>query len=48
MPELAERHDGFEKAKRERLAPVVEAALARRAPARRAPADAVIQAAIKA
>ncbi len=48
MPEFAERHDGLEKAKHERLAPVVEAALARRAPARRAPADAVIKAAMKA
>lgn len=48
MPEFAERHDGLEKAKRERLAPVVDAALARREPARSAPADAVIKAAMKA
>lgn len=48
MPEFAERHDGLEKAKQERLAPIVDAALARREPARSAPADAVIKAAMKA
>jgi hypothetical protein len=48
MPEFAERHDARDKAKHERLAPVVEAALARREPARRAPAEFAIKAAMKA
>ncbi len=37
MPEFAERADAVEKAKLERLAPAMEAALARREPAREAP-----------
>jgi alkanesulfonate monooxygenase SsuD/methylene tetrahydromethanopterin reductase-like flavin-dependent oxidoreductase (luciferase family) len=37
MPEFKERADAIEKAKLERLAPAMEAALARRAPAREAP-----------
>jgi alkanesulfonate monooxygenase SsuD/methylene tetrahydromethanopterin reductase-like flavin-dependent oxidoreductase (luciferase family) len=48
LPEFSARHDAHEKAKQERLAPAVEAALARRAPPREAPADAVIRAAMKA
>ncbi|HEX8804763.1 MAG TPA: LLM class flavin-dependent oxidoreductase, partial [Acidimicrobiales bacterium] len=36
MPEFAERHDDHEKAKLERLAPAMDAALARREPAREA------------
>jgi len=48
LPEFAERHDAREKAKQERLAPAVEAALARRAPPRVAPEDAVIRAVMKA
>ncbi|MGH9018055.1 MAG: LLM class flavin-dependent oxidoreductase [Acidimicrobiales bacterium] len=39
MPEFHERADGVEAAKARRLAPAVEAALARRAPARPLPAD---------
>jgi hypothetical protein len=37
MPEFAERTEAAERAKAERLAPAVEAALARREPAREAP-----------
>jgi hypothetical protein len=37
MPEFAERADAREKAKLERLAPAMEAALARREPGRPAP-----------
>jgi hypothetical protein len=37
MPEFAERADAAEKAKRERLAPAIDAALTRREPARDAP-----------
>jgi alkanesulfonate monooxygenase SsuD/methylene tetrahydromethanopterin reductase-like flavin-dependent oxidoreductase (luciferase family) len=47
MPEFVERHDAREKAKRERLAPAIEAALARRAPARPAPADYGVRAAMQ-
>jgi hypothetical protein len=39
MPEFAEREGDREKHKLERLAPAMEAALARREPAREAPAD---------
>jgi hypothetical protein len=42
MPEFAERADGHEKAKLERLGPAMDAALARRDPPREAP-DVVIQ-----
>jgi len=48
MPGFAERHDAHEKAKAERLAPSVEAALVRRAPPRSAPADYEVRAAMKA
>ena len=46
MPEFHEREDAREKGKAERLAPAVEAALARRAPARPAP-DYVVGAAMQ-
>ena len=46
MPEFAEREPAREKAKAERLAPAVEAALARREPPRTAPADYTIRAAM--
>ena len=39
MPEFHERHDAAEKAKRARVAPAIERALARRAPPREAPAE---------
>jgi DNA-binding GntR family transcriptional regulator len=39
MPEFKDRVGAAEEAKARRLAPAVEAALARRAPRRRAPAD---------
>ena len=47
MPEFHEREDAREKEKLERLAPGVEAALARRAPARRAPEGYVVGAAMQ-
>lgn len=48
LPEFAERADAAEAAKAERLAPAVEAALARRAPARTPDPDYEIPAAMKA
>ena len=48
MPEFAERHPAQAKAKQERLAAAVEAALARREPPRTAPEDAVFRAAMRA
>jgi alkanesulfonate monooxygenase SsuD/methylene tetrahydromethanopterin reductase-like flavin-dependent oxidoreductase (luciferase family) len=48
MPEFKEKEDERERDKRERLAPAIEAALARRAPARRAPEDYRVRAAMKA
>ena len=39
LPEFHEGEDEREAHKRERLAPAIEAAMARRAPARQAPAD---------
>ena len=47
MPEFHEREDAREKEKAERLAPALEAALARRAPARSAPDGYVIGAAMQ-
>jgi alkanesulfonate monooxygenase SsuD/methylene tetrahydromethanopterin reductase-like flavin-dependent oxidoreductase (luciferase family) len=47
MPEFHERHDAAEAAKRERLAPAIERALARRSPPREAPADYEIRAVMK-
>jgi alkanesulfonate monooxygenase SsuD/methylene tetrahydromethanopterin reductase-like flavin-dependent oxidoreductase (luciferase family) len=48
MPEFRDRHDAREKEKRERLAPAVDAALARRSPARETPADYGFRAAMQA
>ena len=45
LPEFKERHEARERAKMERLAPAIEAALARRAPARAASEDYVVGAA---
>ncbi|HZV52869.1 MAG TPA: LLM class flavin-dependent oxidoreductase [Candidatus Dormibacteraeota bacterium] len=45
MPEFKERHGAAEARKREHLEPAIEAALARREPARTAPADVVVVAA---
>jgi alkanesulfonate monooxygenase SsuD/methylene tetrahydromethanopterin reductase-like flavin-dependent oxidoreductase (luciferase family) len=48
MPEFHEHEDAREKEKLERLAPAIDAALARRAPARPAPEDYVVGAAMQA
>ena len=48
MPEFHEREDRREREKQERLAPAIEAALARRAPPRDADPETVIRAAMKA
>lgn len=47
MPEFDERHEARERAKLARLAPAMERALARRAPARSAPGDYTVRAALK-
>lgn len=47
MPEFDERHESRERAKLARLAPAMERALARRAPARSAPGDYTVRAALK-
>ena len=47
MPEFHEHEDAREKEKLERLAPAIDAALARRAPARAAPQDYVVGAAMQ-
>jgi hypothetical protein len=47
MPEFAERADGLEREKAERLAPAVEAALGRRLPAQELPADFTVPAVLK-
>ncbi|MHB8671336.1 MAG: LLM class flavin-dependent oxidoreductase [Acidimicrobiales bacterium] len=48
MPEFRADEEEREKAKRERLAPAIEAALSRRAPPRQAPTDYTVRAAMKA
>ena len=48
MPEFAEAADERERDKAERLAPVVEAALARREPPREPPDDYFVRAALQA
>ena len=47
MPEFQDRHAAADKAKRERVAPAIERALARRAPPRKAPADYAIRSLMK-
>ncbi len=47
MPEFRDRHDAADKAKRERVAPAIERALARRSPPREAPADYAIRSMMK-
>jgi hypothetical protein len=47
MPEFHERHDAADKAKRERVAPAIERALARRAPPREASAEFSIRSVMK-
>jgi len=47
MPEFQDRHDAADKAKRERVAPAIDRALARRAPPREAPADYAIRSLLK-
>jgi len=47
MPACQDRHDAADKAKRERLAPAIERALARRSPPCKAPAGYSIRSAMK-
>ena len=48
LPEFQDRDPAHERAKQERLAPAIDAALARRAPARKADPDTVLPAVMKA
>jgi len=48
MPEFAEAADEIEREKQERMAPIAEKALARRAPPREPPDDYFVRAALQA